>query len=166
MRYLLDTCVLSELVKPKPEAAVVGWVEGQDEHRLFLSVITLGELHKGVAKLPAGRRREQLETWIEEDLAGRFRGRVLPVDSAVAATSGVILGEAEVGGRSLPVIDALIGATAKVHGCVVVTRNVADLERTGAEVLDPWQRGETSISSSRQMPVRGHRQSAGHRSQR
>ncbi|HSN57299.1 MAG TPA: type II toxin-antitoxin system VapC family toxin [Candidatus Sulfomarinibacteraceae bacterium] len=138
MRYLLDTCVLSELVRPKPASNVVRWVGDQDEHRLFLSVVTIGELHKGVAKLPAGTRRARLETWVEVDLAGRFHGRVLPVDGAVAAAWGVMLGEAEAGGVPLPVIDALIGATAKVHGCAVVTRNVADLERTGAHVVNPW----------------------------
>lgn len=138
MKYLLDTCVLSELVKPKPEAGVVTWVGEQEEHRLYLSVVTIGELHKGIAKLPDGRRRERLTTWIETDLAGRFRGRILPVDEAVASAWGVMLGQAEAGGGSLPVLDALVAATAKVHGCAVVTRNVTDLGRTGADVLNPW----------------------------
>jgi len=138
VRYLLDTCVLSELVRPKPDAKVVSWVDGQDEHHLFLSVITIGELHKGIAKLPAGLRRARLEQWIKEDLAARFHQRILPVDTMVASAWGAMLGEAEAGGAPLPVVDALIGATAKVHGCAVVTRNVVDLERTAIEVINPW----------------------------
>jgi len=138
VRYLLDTCVLSELVKPKPDGKVVSWVDEHDEHDLFLSVVTIGELHKGVAKLAVSQRRERLKIWIEQDLANRFQSRILAIDSAVAAAWGVMLGEAEAGGRSLPVVDALIGATAKVHGCVVVTRNATDLERTGATVINPW----------------------------
>lgn len=138
MRYLLDICVLSELVKPKPEAKVVRWVDEQDEHQLFLSVVTIGELYKGIAKLPAGPRRARLEDWVEDDLTSRFHRRILPVDTAVAATWGVMLGVAEVDGGPLPVIDALIGATAKVHSCTVVTRNEIDLVRTGVEVKNPW----------------------------
>ena len=138
MRYLLDTCVVSELTKPRPNQAVVRWVNCHDEHGMFLSVLTIGELHKGIAKLPTGPRRERLETWVREDLSSRFHGRILPVDTEVAATWGAMLGVAEVGGGPLPVVDALIGATARVHGCVVVTRNVTDLERTGAKVVSPW----------------------------
>lgn len=138
MRCLLDTCVLSELVKPRPSEKVVEWVEAQEEHDLFLSVMTIGELHKGIAKLPSDTRRERLEGWVEQDLAARFRNRVLPIDNEVATRWGVMLGEAESAGEPLPVIDALIGATALVCDCVVVTRNVTDLERTGAEVLNPW----------------------------
>ena len=138
MRYLLDTCVLSELVKPKPEAKVVKWVDDQDEHHLFLSVVTIGEVHKGIAKLPAGPRRARLEDWVEGELTSRFHRRILPVDTVVAATWGEMLGVAEVGGGPLPVIDALIGATAKVYSCTVVTRNEIDLIRTGVEVINPW----------------------------
>ena len=138
MNFLLDTCVLSELVKPQPEPKVVQWVGDRDEYRLFLSVVTIGELHKGVAKLPHGPRRTGLESWVARDLTARFDKRILPVDIRVAAAWGVMLGEAEAKGSPLPVVDALISATASVHGCVVVTRNVADFERTGIEVEDPW----------------------------
>ncbi len=138
MRYLLDTCVLSELVKPRPTAPVVQWIGEQDEQVLFLSVITIGELHKGIAKLAAGPRRDQLEQWVNLDLADRFDDRILAIDAAVAAAWGQLLGDGEVRGLSLPVVDALIAATAVVHGCAVVTRNVADFERTGVEVVCPW----------------------------
>ena len=138
MNFLLDTCVLSELVKPQPEPKVVAWVGAQDEYCLFLSVITIGELHKGIAKLPDGPRRTRLEFWVAEDLTARFDKRILAVDSHVAASWGAMLGEAEAKGSPLPVVDALISATASVHGCVVVTRNVADFERTGIAVENPW----------------------------
>jgi predicted nucleic acid-binding protein len=138
VRYLLDTCVLSELVKPKPDPNVVEWVGQHDEHNFLLSVITIGELRKGIAKLPGGANRSRLERWVAEELAARFRQRVIPIESRVASAWGVILGEAESRGEKLPVIDALIGATAMVHNCVVATRNVSDLERTGADVISPW----------------------------
>jgi predicted nucleic acid-binding protein len=130
--------VLSELVKPRPEPAVVEWIGDQDEHRLFLSVITIGELQKGISKLPSGTKRDGLATWVTEDLTARFRERILPIDIQVAATWGTMLGKAESQGKPIPVVDGLIGATARVHECVVVTRNVADLERTGVEVFNPW----------------------------
>jgi predicted nucleic acid-binding protein len=136
--FILDTCVLSELVKPRPEPTVVEWIGAQDEHRLFLSVITFGELQKGIAKLPSGPKRDRLSLWVAEDLAARFRERILPIDIRVAATWGTMLGEAESQGKPIPVVDGLIGATARVHECVIVTRNVADLERTGVEVINPW----------------------------
>lgn len=138
MNFLLDTCVLSELVKQQPEPAVVEWVGEQDEHRLYLSVITIGELRKGIAKLPKGGKRSRLERWVTEDLEARFNRRLYPVDGRVASIWGTMLGEAEAAGGPIPVIDALIGATARAHDCIVVTRNVADLERTGVEVLNPW----------------------------
>lgn len=139
MRYLLDTCVLSELVRPKPSRSVVAWVEAQDEHELFLSVVTFGELHKGIAKLPEGERRSRLERWVADDLATRFENRILPVDVEIAAAWGALLGRAEADGPPVPVIDALIGATARVHGCAVVTRDTAHFERTGVLVFDPWE---------------------------
>ncbi|MCD4751348.1 MAG: type II toxin-antitoxin system VapC family toxin [Thermoanaerobaculales bacterium] len=138
MSYLLDTCVLSELIKPRPNAAVCQWVAAQKEHRLFLSVITIGELQKGVSKLSPGRRRTKLQRWLEGDLLIRFQGRLLGIDTTVAGEWGVMLGEAESRGRPIPVIDALIAATARVHHCAVVTRNETDIKPTGIDVVNPW----------------------------
>lgn len=138
MSYLLDTCVLSELVRSRPAPGVCDWVAAQPEHALFLSVITVGELHKGLAKLDVGPRRHALERWIEDDLTRRFSGRILSVDAAVARVWGEMLGAAEVAGASLAAIDALIAATARVHGCAVVTRNEPDFRPTGIEVVNPW----------------------------
>jgi hypothetical protein len=86
--YLLDTCVLSELAKPRPDAGVLGWLEEADEGRLYLSVVTLGELEKGIARLPASARRRRIERWVRQDLAARFEGRILDVDRAVAERWG------------------------------------------------------------------------------
>jgi hypothetical protein len=137
--YLLDTCVLSELAKPRPDAGVLGWLEEADEGRLYLSVVTLGELEKGIARLPASARRRRIERWVRQDLAARFEGRILDVDRAVAERWGSISGAAEARGAPLPVIDAFIAASAQAHGLEVVTRNTADLERCGARCVNPWR---------------------------
>ncbi len=138
MRTLLDTCVLSELVRPRPDAQVVGWLDLCVEDQLFLSVLTFGELRKGIAKLSDARRRETLRRWVEGELAARFDGRVLPVSAEIAARWGTLSGEAERRGETLPVIDALLAATALTHNLVVATRNTRDLARAGAETFNPW----------------------------
>lgn len=138
MSFLLDTSVISELVKPVPDGHVIEWLNGNDEGSLYLSVLTIGEIEKGIAKLPASSRREKLETWVRRDLAGRFRERLLAIDGTVAATWGRLAGEAEARGEPLPVIDGLIAATSLAHDLTVATRNVSDFERCGARCLNPW----------------------------
>lgn len=138
MTYLLDTCVISELVKPRPDKNVVRWVDSVDERKLFLSVLTMGELEKGIAKLLESPRKSELREWLEHDLAERFSERILPVDAAVAVAWGRIQGEAERAGMKLPVIDSLLAATAEIHRLTLATRNVADFDRCGATVFNPW----------------------------
>ena len=138
MSWLLDTCVISELVRPRPKASVVTWVQERNEEDLFLSVITLGELEKGIAKLREATKRSRLEHWVRRDLAERFRGRLLGIDSAVASRWGAIVGASEAQGRPLPVIDSLISATGLEHQLTVVTRNTDDLKRCGALCFNPW----------------------------
>lgn len=138
MNYLLDACVVSELVSAKPSRRVVAWVDDQDEDCLYLSVLTIGELAKGIARLPQSKKRDRLNEWLTQDIAQRFDARLLPVDMGVAANWGRLLGEAERGGLKLPVMDGLIAATARHFGMVVVTRNVKDMERCGAQVFNPW----------------------------
>ncbi len=140
LSFLIDTCAISELTKPKPDAGFMGWFEQAEEHNLYLSVVTLGELWKGATKLPESRRREKLMAWIRDDLPKRFKGRALSVGADVAQEWGRISGEAEIRGETLPILDALIGASALVHDLTVVTRNTADIKRTGAKVLNPWSR--------------------------
>lgn len=138
MKYLLDTCLISELVKKEPNPAVVSWLDEQDEQNLFLSVLTLGELQKGISKLPAGARRDELQAWVEHDLVERFTGRIIDIDLETAQFWGRLQGESEQRGESLPVMDSLIAATATVHGLIVVTRNIKDIERCRVRVCNPW----------------------------
>lgn len=136
MSYLVDTNVLSELRRREPDARVVGWMTWRPASTLYLSVLTLGELRKGIAGLPAGERRQRLADWLEADLPAYFAGRILPIDAAVADRWGRLLAEA---GRPLPAIDSLLAATAITHGLTLVTRNTRDFQIPGLTVLDPWQ---------------------------
>jgi predicted nucleic acid-binding protein len=137
MAYLLDTCALSEFTKPEPSRSVDAWFAQIPDGADFVSVLTLGELGKGIAKLPASRRRTSLERWFG-GLRDRFSGRILPVDEPVALEWGRIAARSELSGHPVPSIDALLAATAIVHGLSVVTRNSSDIVRTGAPVIDPW----------------------------
>ena len=136
MKYLLDTCLISELVKKEPNQAVVSWLDEQDEQKLFLSVLNLGELQKGISKLPDGTKKDELQAWVALDLVERFTGRILELDLETALCWGKLQGEAEQAGE--PVMDSLIAATATAHGLVVVTRNVRDIERCKVRVCNPW----------------------------
>ncbi len=138
MNYLLDTCLVSELIKKRPEPQVVDWVRQQPEDRLYLSVVTLGELQKGIAKLKDVQRAKKLQEWLDEDLLERFADRVLDVTAAVARIWGRIQGEAERAGHTLPVVDSLIASTAFDFGAPVVTRNVDHLAPSGIEIVNPW----------------------------
>jgi toxin FitB len=135
--YLLDTCALSEFTKPKPSASVDAWFSQVPDGADFVSVLTFGELSNGIARLPTSRRRMSLEKWFG-GLRERFGGRILPVDEPVALEWGRITARSELAGNPIPSIDALIAATAIVHGLAVVTRNSSDIARTGAPVIDPW----------------------------
>jgi toxin FitB len=138
VKYLLDTCLISELVKKEPNPAVVSWLDEQDEQTLFLSVLNLGELQKGISKLTDGAKKEELQAWIGLDLVERFTARILDVDLETALCWGRLQGAAEQAGDKLPVMDSLIAATAAAHGLIVVTRNVKDMERCGVKVCNPW----------------------------
>jgi len=138
LKYLLDTCLVSELVRKKPNPRVLKWVADCDEDLTFLSVLTLGEIQKGISKLDDKKRRATLQMWLDSDLRVRFGDRVLSITQDIAQAWGVLQGEAEAKGIVLPTIDGLIGATAITHNLTVVTRNVADLVKTGAKILNPW----------------------------
>jgi predicted nucleic acid-binding protein len=137
--FLLDTNVISELIKSEPAANVVRWVEETEETILFLSVLTLGEIRWGIEKLNAGRRRGRLESWLAADLRRRFQARVLPVNEAIAERWGALSAMAAKKGRPVPVIDGLLAATALHHDLTLVTRNEADVSGTGAATLNPWK---------------------------
>jgi predicted nucleic acid-binding protein len=136
--YLLDTNVISELVRPRPQAAVLDWFADTPNEALFLSVLTLGEIRKGVEKLNDAPRREKLRVWLEHDLRDWFGARILPVDAAVADRWGRLLAEA---GRPLPSIDSLLAATALHHELRLVSRNARDFTYPGLVVVNPWGAG-------------------------
>ena len=139
MRYLLDTCVISEIVKLKPNKNVISWLEKQDESHLFLSVLTFGEIEKGIEKAPDKIRKKKLRLWVEEDLKQRFEGRVLPIDLQVTNQWGILQGKSELAGKPMPAIDGLIAVSGLVNNCIVVTRNTSDMEQSTVELFDPWK---------------------------
>lgn len=138
MRFLLDTCVISEVTKPKPSPEVITWLDRQMELSLFLSVITIGELQKGISKLPDSRKQQQLQEWVEQDLTRRFTGRILEIDREIAIRWGSIAGASEQQGIKIPVLDGWLAATAIVHGLTMATRNISDIAPTGVTWFNPW----------------------------
>ncbi len=138
MKYLIDTCVIGEVIKSKPNFKVLSWLKSQKENHLYISVLTLGEISKGIEKVKNKKRKKELHLWLTDDLQERFSGRILPVNEQVAMTWGQIQGKAELRGKSMPAIDGLIAATALVFNMTVVTRNTSDMEESGVVLLDPW----------------------------
>src|SRR5579864_818686 len=124
MNFLLDTYAVSEWVKPRPNPGLIRWMESADEDRLFLSVITLAELHYGVQWMPAGRRRTRVERWLSLEVPLRFERRVLPVSERIAVAWGRVVSLTESAGRPISAMDAFLAATAQVHDLTLVTRNV------------------------------------------
>jgi len=136
--FLLDTNVISEIVKLRPHSRVLQWIENTDEFLLYLSVLTIGELRKGIGLLPHGQRRGSLEAWLDHDLTLRFSSRILPVDIAVANRWGRISGTEAARKFPLPVIDGLLAATALQHSLTLVSRDTSHAAVTGVDILDPW----------------------------
>ena len=139
MRYLLDTCVISELVSKRPNLHVVQWIDSIDSERVFLSVITVGEIKKGIEKLPDSARKQTLRVWLEDELMARFQGRILPIDTAAMLMWGELTAKLEQQGRKMPAIDSLIAAIALHEGAALVTRNEEDFRHTGVEIVNPWK---------------------------
>jgi len=137
--FLLDTNVVSEWVKPRPDPGLVAWLAESDEDRLFLSVVTLTELRYGVERLAAGRRQRQLDAWLSDELPLRFEGRMLPVDAAIAEGGGRLMALSEAAGRPIGTADAFIAATARMRSLTLVTRNVSDFTRVLEAVVSPWR---------------------------
>ena len=135
MTYLLDTNVVSELVRRKPAAAVLRWLDQAPYESIHASVLTAGELRKGVERLSDGTRKEQLRLWLDRDIAAWFGERLLPVSLDVAERWGRLVAEHR---RPLPTIDSLLAATALHHGLRLVTRNVTDFHFPGLAVINPW----------------------------
>ncbi len=138
MKYLLDTCVLSELVKKFPNPNVVGWISGVNENNLFICVLTIGEIHKGVEKLPSSKKKAKLHKWVTHDLLDRFKNRVLDFDLATASLWGQLQAQSELQGTPMPAIDGQIAATGVLNNLTVVTRNTSDMEICGVSLYNPW----------------------------
>jgi len=137
--YLLDTNCISELVRVKPEPKVIAWIDAAEESLLYLSVLTFGEIRKGLTESHQGKRRTQLENWLEVELRARFAGRILPIDFPVADRWGVLAATAKKEGKALSTIDGLLAATAFEHNLTVVSRNDSDFAPTQVRVLNPWK---------------------------
>jgi predicted nucleic acid-binding protein len=137
--FLLDTNCISELVRSRPEPRVLEWMEAADESLLYLSVLTLGEIRKGVAVVSQGKRRTHLETWLELDLQARFSGRILSIDAPIADRWGLLAAEAKRKGKTLSAVDGLLAATALHHNLTIVSRNVSDFTNTHVPILNPWE---------------------------
>jgi toxin FitB len=135
--WLIDTNIVSEWVKPRPDAGIVSWLDEVDEDRVFLSVVSLPEMRFGIERLAPGRRRNRLDRWLREELPERFEGRIVPVDGQVADACGRLLARARQAGRGLGAMDALIAATCQACDLVLATRNLGDFDGLGVELFAP-----------------------------
>jgi predicted nucleic acid-binding protein len=138
---LLDTNILSELMRPTPEAAVEQWLADQPAASVFISAITEAELRYGLALMPPGKRRSALAVEIENMLGEDFSGRILPFDSPAAVAFAEIAAERRQAGRPISQADAQIAAIARSRGAALATRNVPDFEGCGVEIINPWNVG-------------------------
>ncbi|HEV2397431.1 MAG TPA: type II toxin-antitoxin system VapC family toxin [Candidatus Sulfotelmatobacter sp.] len=139
MNFLLDTNVVSEPMKVRPNAGVLSWLAQVDEDSVFLSVVTITELRYGIERLAAGKRRDRLEGWLRKDLTSRFGERILPVDLEIADACGRVVARRETVGRPIDPRDAFLAATAEIRGLTLVTRNVSDFEATVKDIVTPWE---------------------------
>lgn len=138
MTYLLDTCLISELVAKQPNQKVLDWVDAQIPETLYLSVITIGEIARGICKLTPSKRKESLTTWLNETLPNRFENRILTIDVSTMVLWGNLICQLEQNGRPLPAMDSLIAAIALQHSLSLVTRNEKDFAGTGVVIINPW----------------------------
>lgn len=138
LRYLLDTCVISEFVKPIPEPKVIDWLNAADPEQVFLSAVTIGEIQFGISNRPPSRRRTELEIWLNDSLFEQFSGRILSLDTDAFLTWGQMTAQQRQNGEPMSVMDSLIAAIALQHKMVLVTRNISDFTSTGLNLLNPW----------------------------
>jgi predicted nucleic acid-binding protein len=137
--FLLDTNVVSERIKPRPNTNVIGWFDSVNMREAFISVITLAELRRGVERMADGSRRRAIERWLQSELMRRFHGRIIAVDERIANMWGEVVAERDGMGRPMAAMDAFIAATARVHGLTLVTRDIADFAGSVPSLLDPWR---------------------------
>ncbi len=137
MNYLLDTCFISELRKPKPKKSVLDWFDAVEEHCLYISVLTIGELRYGISLLPDDRKKKDLETWLSS-IEESYAELIIPVEAEVAKEWGDMRASAQVKGHKISVVDGLLAATSSIYKLTLVTRNEKDFTATGIEVINPW----------------------------
>jgi predicted nucleic acid-binding protein len=138
VNLLLDTNVLSEVRRPVPDRRVLGWLDGLDEDRVFISTASIAELKRGIALMADGRRRDALAAWLATDLPARFETRILSIDRAVAECWGDLMAGSRKRGVALSVMDGFFAATALAHGLTLATRNVKDFAAFGVPLFNPW----------------------------
>ncbi len=138
MNYLLDTCVISELVRNEPNEKVIQWIDSIDEEKLNLSVITIGELEKGVNKLKPSKRKDKITEWLHEDLLFRFHGRIINLDVSIMIEWGRMAAALESQGLIMPSIDSLIAATVRYYKLCLATRNGRDFLNCDIQLINPW----------------------------
>jgi len=138
MRYLLDTCAISELAAKRPNQEVIDWIDSVDPAAVHLSVITIGEIRKWIEKLPDSKRKSTLQEWLVNDLFVRFSDRILPIDLDVILKWGQMMGRLEVSGKKMAAMDSLIAAIALSGNLKLVTRNADDFKHAGVQILNPW----------------------------
>lgn len=139
MNYILDNNVISELVAPRPNPKVIAWIQSIDPNQVFLSVIAVGELKKGIEKLPNSERKEILDQWLREDLLVRFENQLLSIDTETMLIWGKLIALLETSGHPISAIDSLLAATAGQWQFTLVTRNTAHFDKTGILLLNPWE---------------------------
>lgn len=139
MKYLLDTCVLSEYIKKKPDQKVINWLDQQEESSLFISIITIAEIKKGIIKIKNSEpnRYQKLNHWLQK-IEQRFNQRILSLTENILDHWATICGESEAKGKKLPIIDSLITATAYENGLIIVTRNISDFDLSLVKTFNPW----------------------------
>ena len=139
MNYLLDTNVISELIAKQPNIQVVEWIDSRDPNMVYLSVITIGEIRKGIEKLPPSKRRETVTTWLETDLLLRFHGRIVAITTEIMLAWGELTGRLEQEGHPIAAIDSLIAASALRGKYHLVTRNDDHFQYVGVPLINPWK---------------------------
>ena len=138
MKYLLDTCILSETVRPRPDERVLLWFKTTDRTLMYTPAVVIGEIRKGIVRMPQGTRRNLIEGWLERYRVNYVQ-RIVPFDADVAHSWGTLVGQLQSKGVTLPIIDSQIAATALHHDMTLVTRNVRDMEPTGVRLFNPFE---------------------------
>ena len=138
MKYILDTCVISELIKPRPNSNVVSWVNSNPEETLYLTSITIGEIQRGIFKLKKSKKRTNLQNWLENELIVRFDKRIIGFGLFESITWGKIQAQAEKHGKKMPILDGLMASIAIVHNMGIATRNIDDMDVSGVALVNPW----------------------------